>query len=121
MRATSNTANQANSRNFKNVTEHPAIQIGTIYCTTYGYSMTLVSFHQVVRRSGNTIYTRELNTSTNGDKKSGYQAGYKSAIPNSFRTTRENRSRIKDEKFAKIDGQYGMVWNGEPQWFDTMD
>ena len=106
--------------NFKNVKEHQRIILGTIYAASYGYSMELVDFYQVVRRSGNTIYTRRIRQKRTPDP-NWPNAGTATAIKDAFDSTEEFRSHIKDEEWAKINGKYARVWNGDSIWYNHND
>lgn len=94
--------------------EFPEYKPGTILVATYGYSMVLVSFYQIVKRSGKTIYSKELEQKITGDN----WRGHATPIKDKFKSSNFITSRLPD---PKVDGHYARIWDGKPKYYDHMD
>lgn len=96
---------------------YPEYKPGAILYTSFGYNMTIVHFYQIVKRSGNMIYSRLLK---NDYVTGGGYSGKVAAKKNDFDTTSHDvfTSRLPN---TKIDGQYASLWDGKPVYYNTMD
>ena len=89
------------------------IKIGDIYYTSYGYSMTLVSFYEVVEINGSKITFKKNDTTSTG-----HGEGLLSAIPGKFNRDETYTSQVRS---MKIDGQGLKKWNGSGVYYSTWD
>ena len=102
-----------------------SVSVGDIFCYSWGYSMTLVNFYQVVEltKSGKSCKVREVAQKTvSGD--AGYQ-GKVVAIKDQYIAETSGLKRLKFSKgyptlFNEDHGR-AYKWNGEPMNFNKMD
>ena len=96
-----------------------SFEVGDILVHRISYSMTLVSFYEVIATSGKaTLTVRQVDSEVvQGD---GYQ-GRKNPIPGSFLEGEEAfKVRAKKEQ-AKIKNKHCPKWDGSPEYFNTLD
>lgn len=104
----------------KTFDKHQKFDVGTIVYTSYGYSMTLTEFYEIVKRVGSTIYLKEIASKTvSGD--TGY-SGESVPVKGKFVDNEEVfKVRIGTSGYPKIDGKQLFVWSGKPVYFNKMD
>lgn len=104
--------------------DNSAFEVGHILANTWGYSMTLVDFYEVVGKRGKTILQlRELgHTVVSGE--AGYQGSVIPALGEYAGEMFERRVQGKpsDPRVKISDGQgSAYLWDGKPCYFNRMD
>lgn len=98
---------------------------GTIFSASWGYDMTIVEYWQVVKRTGKSVYVRPIASKTDGDG----HAGNATPIKDSFTSSTATRCVLKGNPqdttnksvYININGHHGRVWDGKPNYYNTMD
>lgn len=98
--------------------EFPEYKPGTIVYTEYGYSMTIVEFFQIVKRSGNTCYLKRIASKVVDGTDGMY--GKKVAVKDTFIDNTIYSARLPKMKY-KEKHSYFWLWNGKPIYFNHMD
>jgi len=102
------------------------IKVGDILVSSWGYSMILNSWYQVVKRTAKTVTVREICSKTvNGN---GFQ-GESMPIPDQFHVGAnadvfhsKKLHHNGDRPFIKMtDYEYAYLWDGTPEPFDHLD
>lgn len=104
----------------KNYTQYLNVALGSVFYASWGHDMTICDFFQVVRRSGNTIYTRRLKTQI----VDGCEYGHKVPVVNNFDCELVFRSKLggtDDNTYAYINNKYAVVWDGNKKYFNSLD
>lgn len=98
--------------------DKPEIKVGTILCSVWGYSMTLVNFYEVTKRIGkSTLEVVELKQDMTGGGWSGETMPVKGKYVGS-----PFKVRIGRTGQIKIDSsRYLRMWDGKPQYYNRMD
>lgn len=86
---------------------------GDIYYTSFGYSMTLVNFYQVVEIKGQYVYFRELQVEATG-----YGTGKKWAKANEFYGDKIYKTTARGTKISR---QRLKKWDGEGKYYNSWD
>lgn len=94
-------------------TQYPEWTPGKIIYSISGYSMTIVTFYKIIKRSGNTIYVREL-----AQKKDGEYSGKTVPVDNAFVSNDVLSGRLPN---PKINREYVKVWDGKPLYYNELD
>ena len=105
-------------------TDFPNIVPGTIFSASWGYDMTIVEYWQVVKRTGKSVYVREISGT-----KSGGLSGTVTANKDSFVDTKTYRCVLSGDPKDKtnksvsitVDGRYATVWNGKANYYNSLD
>lgn len=113
-----------------NATTNP-FKIGDIICTSWGYSMTIVNFYQVVRTTASKVELRSIHQKETYD---GYLCGTTEPIPGDFfqdsgpYSVQPGQLCSVKEKYILIpsypgshDKNRGRLWSGEPMTFNHCD
>lgn len=99
---------------------YPNVKEGTIFVCIWGYSMVIVDYYQVVKRTGKSVYLRKLNAKKQGDIR-----GTITPIKDSFYDNEVFRSIISGEEknpHVKIKNKgYAHLWDGKPDHYDESD
>lgn len=98
---------------------------GTIFVAVWGYSMTLVDYWQVIKRTGKSVYVRPIASKKDGG---GYE-GNATPVKDSFTSSTATRCLLKGNPqdttnksvYININGHLGKVWDGKPNYYNTMD
>lgn len=106
-------------------TDFPNIVPGTIFSASWGYDMTIVEYWQVVKRTGKSVYVRPIASKTDGDG----HAGNATPVKDSFTSSTATRCVLKGNPqdttnksvYININGHHGKVWDGKPNYYNTMD
>lgn len=104
----------------KSFVNFPDIVPGTIFRSSWGYDKTIADFFQVVRRSGDTIYTKRIYSQrVEGDGWSGYVMPEKDNFFNEevFRSKLES-SNSYNKIYCRIDNHLAKLWDGTKQYFN---
>lgn len=107
----------------------PDIKVGTILTSTWGYSMTIVDFYKVVKRSNSFVYVKQLKHETVKDDG---PAGSTVRPLDEFKDSTIYRSKIslgknsqvfKDGWYIKAPNNHGLlnVWDGTDQYENHWD
>ena len=98
-------------------TEFPNMIPGAILHSSWGYSMTINTFYEIVRRTNKTVYAVEVgNKKIDGDGWTGHE------IPDLSRKDKEIVSgRINPNGSVKLDGHYCTIYDGKPKYYNTLD
>ena len=103
----------------KKVDDPTTWDVGDIVVATWGYSMTIVDFYQIIKATGKSFTLRELEQKiVHGDG----QRGESVPIEGKF-NEREKPINVRINKYGsvKIDRAYCRLWTGQPVSFDHMD
>ena len=102
------------------------IQVGDILAGTWGATMVIPEFFEVVRKTAKTLYVRRMKKGMLEPNACGQQ-GYEVPLdPHEYRGDDEFRGRATEyggicvtmEWHQKV---YVKKWNGQPVWADYMD
>lgn len=99
-----------------------SVKIGDIFHSSWGYSMTINSYYQVVGKKGKTsVVLREIKS-----EKEGYFDGKETPIKDSFKKDDTFTKRVKDYGYGvaavKInDCEYAKIWSGKANLFNNND
>lgn len=107
----------------------PDIKVGTILTSTWGYSMTIVDFYKVVKRTNSFVYVKQLKRETVKDDG---PAGSTVRPLDEFEDSTIYRSKIslgknsqlfKDGWYIKAPKNHGLlnVWDGTDQYENRWD
>ena len=112
------------------ITYYPEFTVGSILCAKHGYTTTDYVFYELVRRTNSTAWVRQLRSKIvdsqgNPIKDNPYE-GYKMPIIGQYASDRLESGRIKDwnakTPCIKVGyNAYAILWDGQPQWFNTLD
>ena len=106
---------------------------GDIVTTTWGYSMTLVGFYEVVRVTPSKVELRELEQK---EEHTGYLSGYAEPLPGKYATENNGPYSVKPGQLCKVrpdgviiipsypgshDFNYAGKWSGKPRYFNHCD
>lgn len=84
-----------------------AIEVGTIFYTSWGYDQTNVDFYQVVKISGLKIQVREI---WGEERATGFMRGEATPVKDSFRDEKETLTvGLTNSGGFKIDGHYASI------------
>ena len=105
-------------------TDFPNVVPGTIFVASWGYDMTIVDYYQVVKRTGKSVYVREIS----GSKHGGW-SGTVTANKDSFVDTKTYRCVLSGDPKDKtnksvsitVDGKYAKVWDGKERYYNSLD
>lgn len=98
-------------------TEFPNMIPGAILHSSWGYSMTINTFYEIVRRTNKTVYAVEVgNKKVDGDGWTGHE------IPDISKKDKEVFSgRISPNGTVKLDGHYCTIYDGKPKYYNQLD
>jgi len=94
-------------------------EVGDIIVATFSYSMTIVKFYEIIKRTNKSFTLRQLKDKVvKGDGMQGemvaiegeYEKGEKDVI-----------ARINKFGSVKFDSYYCNRWDGKPVWFSHLD
>lgn len=105
-------------------------KVGDIVSTSWGYSMIIVDFYQVVRVTASKVELRELEQKAEG----GGWSGKCVPIPGAF-VFQTGPFSVKEGQLCKVHGNcvkipsypgsgdfnYAHKWNGQPEFYDHCD
>jgi hypothetical protein len=97
--------------------DYPEFVPGAILHSSWGYSMTINSYYEIVKRTNKTVYVVELgNKKVDGDGWTGHE------VPNTKQRGKTVLSgRIKPNKSVTIDGKYCRIWDGIGNYYNSLD
>lgn len=104
--------------------DNNAFEVGHILTSTWGYSMTLVDFYEVVGKRGKTIVQLREVKSVVVSGEAGYQGNVIPAPGEYAGDMIERRvlGRVGDPGVKISDGQgRATLWDGKPKYFNRMD
>lgn len=96
------------------------LKVGDILCSSWGYSMTIVSFYRVVKLVGKQSVKIESipSVSVDGDGWS----GHKMPVINKKGVLEEKTFRVLESNGIKINSsEYAYKWDGNPKYYNSMD
>lgn len=101
-----------------------SVKIGDIFHSSWGYSMTINSYYQVVGKKGKTsVVLKEIKS-----EKVGYSDGEETPIKDSFKADNAFTKKIKNYGYGhevpaiKInDSEYAKLWNGKANSYNYND
>lgn len=92
-----------------------SVQIGTILYSSWGYEQTNVSFYQVVRKSGKTLFLRKIHNQLVEGGDASLSGRVVPRVDN-FKSE-EIRKIVRQPKYSIThDSEYIQIWNGLPQY-----
>lgn len=104
-------------------TKVPSIKVGSILKGSWGYSMTIVDFYEVIKRTESFLYIKKLNSETIRDD--GPQGEMIMPIPGEYSDGTLYRTKIQgnDTNFFCKSPKYGILtlWDGTPEYQNTWD
>ena len=115
-----------------NTTSNP-YKVGDIVTSTWGYSMTLVDFYEVVRVTPSKVELRELKQDAEYD---GYLSGHATPRPGEYEEPSNGPFSIQPGQLCKVrpdgiivipsypgarDCNHAGKWNGQPKYFNHCD
>lgn len=94
------------------------IEIGAIFCNSWGYDQTNVDFYEVVEVSGCMVTVREI---ASRDTDSGHDCGHCVAMPGEFigEPLRKRVSVEGNSIWIPMGHGYCGLWDGKPKYFST--
>lgn len=97
--------------------EYPEFVPGKILHSSWGYSMTINTYYEIVRRTNKTVYVVEIGKKkVDGDGWTGHEI----PIPEQKGKTVLS-GRIKSDKNVSIDGKHCRIWDGKPSYYNSLD
>lgn len=91
------------------------IQVGTILSTSWGYSMTIVQFFQVIERKGAKMIIQELEQNAEG-----YGVGQTMPIADKFLNDKKDELLIT--RYPKINSSAHLrIWDGKSKYYNSWD
>ena len=101
-------------------------EIGDIVYTYWGYSMTIIDYYEIIRKTGKGFVLKGLKdkiVSGNG------QRGESVPIPKEYKKSKYNgnvefdilKARINKNGYLRADNKSVYLWDGKPKSFDHMD
>lgn len=116
----------------KNTTPNP-YKPGDIVTTTWGYSMTIVDFYEVIRTTPSKVELRELQQEERAD---GFLSGYTTPKIGCYAPENNGPYSIKPGQLCKVrpdgiilipsypgsrDFNYAGRWSGQPKYYNHCD
>lgn len=97
--------------------DFPEFVPGKILHASWGYSMTINTFYEIVKRTNKTVFVVEIGKkNVDGDGWTGHQ------IPNPDVKEKEVLSgRISSGGWVKIDKKLCRIWDGKPSFYNSLD
>lgn len=120
----SNEQPESNDIPSKDYTKQPTdVEVGDILCASWGYSMTIVDFYRVVKRTKATVWLEQLESrNVSGDGWSGTCVPVNKVKPNKDVDGKPFRINTKPFSFVcKVKSAYLEYWTGKPKAFDRND
>lgn len=97
--------------------EHPEFKPGAILHASWGYSMTINTYYEIVKRTNKTVYVVEIGKKkVDGDGWTGHEV----AVPEQKGKTVYS-GRIKPDKSVTIDKKYCRLWDGSSNYYNSLD
>lgn len=115
----------------KNHTTENPYKVGDIVTTTWGYSMTLVDFYEVIRTTPNKVALRQLK-----QEMTGFLSGETTPLPGQYEDYGNGPFSIREGQLCKVrkdgcilipdypgghDYNYARKWSGKPRHFNHCD
>ena len=108
-------------------TKYPEITVGTVFAGTFGYSMTLYRYFEVIKRDENYVYIKELEKKVTRQKNVGEMEVM--PIPGKYEEGTVYKAKIQDKGYNKpyisMPGleryDVAFIWDGKPAWEDHWD
>lgn len=97
--------------------EHPEFKPGAILHASWGYSMTINTYYEIVKRTNKTVYVVEIGKKkVDGDGWTGHEV----AVPEQKGKTVYS-GRIKPDKSVTIDKKHCRLWDGSSNYYNSLD
>lgn len=97
------------------------VEVGDILCRSWGYSMTIVDFYRVTKRTKSSIQIEELEYEiVDGNGMQGSCVPINVVKPNS-KIEKKNYRILDYGPVCKIDSHGAYYWSGTPKAFDHLD
>lgn len=97
--------------------EYPAFVPGAILWAQVSYTMTRNFYYIIESRDKKTIYCREIGSKVvDGDAQ-----GYGHEVPNPHEKHSQLYKAVLRGDSVKIDGNRAVIWNGNPNYFNSLD
>lgn len=97
--------------------DNPQFVPGAILHASWGYSMTINTYYEIVKRTNKTVYVVEIGKT---DKDGSGLYGYEVPNPKVKKTTVYS-GRISPSGYVKIDGKHCRIWDGKPNYYNSLD
>lgn len=116
-----------------NKTTSNPYKIGDIVTATWGYSMTIVDFYEVIRVTPSKVELRQLQQR---EEMTGFLSGETIPIPGEYAPYNNGPYSMQEGQLCKVrpdglivipshpgagDHNYGHKWNGQPKTFNHCD
>ena len=105
-------------------TENKKLEVGTILTKSWGYSMTIVQYYVVVRRTHVTAWVQEIekNIVDDNGKGNGTATPHLSAKEIGPVTRHKIHQDSDDGEYLRDPDLNGMrIWDGRPKYYNTWD
>lgn len=93
-----------------------SLEVGTILVHTFGYSMTIVHFYQVVRRTANSVWIQRLSLNALDSHRSGSER----VMPGTELSGPVEMKRVSRDS-VKMDSGHAYKWDGQPAYQNLWD
>ena len=97
--------------------DFPKFVPGAILHSSWGYSMTINTYYEIVKRTNKTVYAVEIGKT---DKDGGGLYGYEVPNPKVKQKTVYS-GRISPGGYVKLDGKHCRIWDGKPNYYNSLD
>ena len=97
--------------------DFPKFVPGAILHASWGYSMTINTYYEIVKRTNKTVYAVEIGkTAKDGAGLYGHE------IPNpKVKKNTVYSGRISPSGYVKLDGKLCRIWDGKPNYYNSLD
>jgi hypothetical protein len=97
--------------------DFPQFVPGAILHSSWGYSMTINTYYEIVKRTNKTVYAVEIGkTDKDGSGLYGYE------VPNpKVKQKTVYSGRISPSGYVKLDGKHCRIWDGKPNYYNSLD
>jgi len=96
------------------------VQVGSIFCNSWGYDQTNVDFYQVIAIKGRTLTLREVGQSSTTKEGMSSMSDYRTAVKDSFiengKTLTKRVQFMKGEPYISMNHGWCDLWDGKPQY-----
>lgn len=97
------------------------VEVGEIFYTSWGYSMTIVDFYEVINLVGNSsAIVRKLAQQEADGKQSDGWTGHAVPVKGEYAGPEVKVSRIVNGS-CKIEGHHAWKWDGKPKYWNRLD
>lgn len=97
--------------------DFPKFIPGAILHASWGYSMTINTYYEIVKRTNKTVYAVEIGKT---DKDGGGMYGHEVPNPKVKKKTVYS-GRITQGGYVKLDGKLCRIWDGKPNYYNSLD